>query len=168
MRSELGVGSSFWFTLDLPVAAKTDSSTTVDPTHTEEAPLAGHVLIVEDNRVNQRVAEKLLARLGLTSEIAENGRVALERLAGGSFDALLMDCQMPEMDGFEATRCIRTGRAADVARIPIIAMTANAMSGDRQRCIDAGMDDYISKPVALETLEATLRRWLDGRPDRLA
>ena len=93
--------------------------------------------------------------------IAEDGAVALQRLQEAPIDVILMDCQMPVMDGFETTRRLRAGEAgSDAARLPIIAMTANAMQGDREQCLAAGMDDYLAKPVSREAIVNTLRRWL--------
>ena len=115
------------------------------------------VLLAEDNLVNQKVALKILEKFGLHAEVANNGQEAVDRLAKGGFDLVFMDCQMPEMDGFEATRLIRS---KEVGHVPIIAMTANAMVGDRERCLEAGMDDYISKPVRVEAVQGALERWL--------
>ncbi len=120
------------------------------------------ILLVEDNAVNQRLATKLLEKLECQSEIAANGREALSRLAQGSYDLILMDCQMPEMDGYETTRQIRASESA-FAGIPIIAMTANAMRGDREKCLSAGMNDYLTKPIKAEELERMLGRWAPGR-----
>ena len=121
------------------------------------------LLLVEDNPVNLLVAQKLLSVLGYGCDTAANGEVALQRLASARYDLVFMDCQMPVLDGYSATRRWRGHEAASGARrVPIVAMTANAMAGDRQRCLDAGMDDYLSKPVAREQLEAVLRRWLRG------
>jgi signal transduction histidine kinase/CheY-like chemotaxis protein/HPt (histidine-containing phosphotransfer) domain-containing protein len=125
------------------------------------APLRGHVLLVEDNPVNRQVAQRILGLLGLSLETAENGKEALEKLDAGSFDLVLMDCQMPIMDGYTATRIRRTREAEQrLTRIPIIAMTANAMAGDREKCLGAGMDEYLSKPMNRGLLESTLRKWL--------
>jgi two-component system, sensor histidine kinase and response regulator len=124
------------------------------------------LLLVEDNVVNQRVAGRLLEKAGYELEIAENGRIAVERASQGGYDAILMDCQMPEMDGFEATRRIRVIEGGE-RRVPIIAMTAGAMHGDRDRCVEAGMDDYLSKPVRSSELFAALDRHLDA-PERVA
>ncbi len=121
------------------------------------------LLLVEDNPVNQLVATKMLKKLGCQADIAGNGREALEALSRGAYDLVLMDCQMPEMDGFEATRSIRAGEP-EGRRQPIIAMTALAMSGDRERCLAAGMDDYLSKPVKIEALRETLQRWSPASP----
>ncbi len=117
------------------------------------------VLLAEDNPVNRKVATRLLEKLGLEVESAENGCEAVERVLGGHYDLVLMDCQMPEMDGFEATRRIRAaGRAS--TDLPIVALTANAMSGDRERCLAAGMDEYLTKPLRRERLVEVLGKWL--------
>ena len=119
------------------------------------------VLLVEDNPVNLLVAQKLIAQMDLICESAGDGERALERMAAGNLDLVLMDCQMPVKDGYTATREWRDYENAHrLPRLPIIAMTANAMAGDRQRCLDAGMDDYLSKPVDRSQLEDTLKRWL--------
>jgi signal transduction histidine kinase/DNA-binding response OmpR family regulator len=118
------------------------------------------ILIVEDNPVNQAVAEAMLVRRGYPVEIANNGREALERVFEGGYAAVLMDCQMPEMDGYAATAEIRR-REGDGPRIPIIAMTAHSMAGDRERCLAAGMDDYVPKPLRAEALDAALARWVE-------
>jgi signal transduction histidine kinase/CheY-like chemotaxis protein len=128
--------------------------------------LTGRVLLAEDNPVNQKVATSLLTRAGLDVEVVENGRAALERAEAGGFDAVLMDVQMPVMDGLTAAREIRAGEAArDAARVPIIAMTANAMVGDRDACLRAGMDDYLAKPFTRNQLTDMLRRWLPKAGD---
>jgi signal transduction histidine kinase/CheY-like chemotaxis protein len=123
------------------------------------------VLVVEDNSVNQRVAVALLARAGYSTEVANNGQEALAALARIPFDLVLMDCQMPGMDGLEATRQLRAREQRSGGRMPVIAMTASAMEGDRERCLAAGMDDYLAKPVISAELYAKLARWL---PDALA
>jgi signal transduction histidine kinase/DNA-binding response OmpR family regulator len=119
-----------------------------------------HILVAEDNLVNQKVAVRTLEKLGFRAQIASNGREALQALDRTSFDLVLMDCQMPEVDGFEATRRIRAReRASDGARLPIVAMTANAMTGDREQCLAAGMDDYIAKPFNPQELVRIIERW---------
>jgi two-component system, sensor histidine kinase and response regulator len=128
--------------------------------------LNARVLLVEDNPVNQELALYMLEHLGCAPTVARHGREALVALEKDSFDAVLMDCEMPEMDGFEATASIRqreTSSGGD-RRTPIIALTAGAVDGDREKCLAAGMDDYLSKPFSLEQLEGALRRWLPQVP----
>jgi signal transduction histidine kinase/PleD family two-component response regulator len=120
------------------------------------------ILVVEDNLVNQKVVLVMLKKLGYATEVVDNGQRALDILANEAFDLILMDCQMPVMGGFEATKRIRD-KQSDVINheIPIIALTANAMDGDRERCIESGMNDYLSKPVSTAALQETLVKWLD-------
>ncbi len=113
------------------------------------------ILIAEDNLVNQKVAVRLVQKLGFAADVAANGLEALAALDHSAYDLILMDCQMPEMDGFETTRRIRLAGE----RLPIIAMTANAMKGDREMCLEAGMDDYLTKPIDLSALSTALTRW---------
>jgi|UPI0006800476 PAS domain S-box-containing protein len=120
--------------------------------------LKGKVLLVEDNPINQQVALELLQSFGLLVLVAEDGRAALRRLQESAFDLVLMDVQMPLMDGYETTRQIR--QQPELQQLPVIAMTAHAMSGDREKCLDAGMSDYLSKPIDPAKLLATLRHWL--------
>jgi len=124
-----------------------------------------HILLAEDNSVNQEVALTVLAQLGYSADAVANGRAAIAALAGGSYDLVLMDIQMPEMDGLEATRAIRSGLALVPNRkIPVIAMTANVMSGDQEMCLAAGMDDYIGKPFSRQDLRVVLEHWLTPDP----
>ena len=116
------------------------------------------ILLAEDNRINRRVAVEILTRAGITVETAKNGKEALEAVGKNSYHAVLMDVQMPEMDGIEATRLIRATFSPQA--LPIIAMTAHAMKGDREMCLEAGMNDYVSKPIDQKELFATLTRWL--------
>jgi CheY-like chemotaxis protein/HPt (histidine-containing phosphotransfer) domain-containing protein len=139
-------------------AARTSASTTTA--------LGGVVLLVEDNPVNQDVAREMLESMGLGVHVAEDGVQALEVLANGRYDAVLMDCHMPRMDGFQATRALREReRAQGLLRTPVIALTANALAGDRQACLDAGMDDYLGKPFTSVQLLLTLRRWMPARSE---
>jgi CheY-like chemotaxis protein len=120
------------------------------------------VLLAEDNIVNQKVAILMLEKLGCRVDAVANGREALEALTHIAYDLVFMDCQMPEMDGYEATTTFRAQEVSGSTHVPIIAMTAYAMPDDRERCLQAGMDDYIKKPVNAEVLQAIVQQW--GRP----
>ena len=124
--------------------------------------LAGHrVLVAEDNPVNQKVALKMLENLGVDTFLVDNGREALEALEREPFDLVLMDCHMPEMDGYTAVQALREReRSGSLKRTPVIALTANALEGDREKCVEAGMDDYLPKPLLLDDLSKMLQRWL--------
>jgi len=123
--------------------------------------LGPNILLVEDNPVNREVAVGMLESLGCATDTAENGWTALKAMNAATYDAVLMDCQMPVMDGLAATGEIRRReQASGAARVPIIALTANAMEGDRERCLAAGMDDFLSKPFTQQQLATLLRRWL--------
>ncbi|PID78726.1 hybrid sensor histidine kinase/response regulator [bacterium DOLZORAL124_64_63] len=155
-----GEGSTFHFTLRLE---KRDSDTVsavqgvVDMMEHGDGPLNLKVLVAEDNTTNQAVVSRMLAKLGCEAVIVGNGREAVEAVAEGDFDVVLMDCMMPVMDGYEATCRIRSGEEEAAARrIPIIALTANAMSGERERCLETGMDDFVAKPVTRATLRQAL------------
>lgn len=127
-----------------------------------DAGLDMRVLLVDDNYINQEISVSMLTELGCIVEIANNGIEAIAMAGQTRYDAILMDCQMPEMDGFEATRQIRameTETLSGASRAPIIALTANAMAGDRERCLAAGMDDYLAKPIKIEQLRSTLHSW---------
>jgi CheY-like chemotaxis protein len=121
------------------------------------------ILLAEDNLINQKVALALLKRMGLTADPVANGVEAIEALESTSYDLVLMDCQMPEMDGFEATAVIRDpGSVVRNHAIPVIALTAHAMQGARQKCLEAGMDDYLSKPIVPQALAEVLKKWLSS------
>lgn len=130
------------------------------PAEPSKPSASARILVAEDNPVNQAVARRLLQRLGYRVDVAKNGKLAAEAASQVGYDLVLMDCQMPEMDGFEATVAIRKlpGRAG---RLPIVALTANALIGDRQKCLDAGMDDYLSKPIDAEELGRVVGEWLE-------
>ncbi|MGH2484624.1 MAG: response regulator, partial [Ktedonobacterales bacterium] len=121
---------------------------------------SGLILLAEDNEINQKLAHWQLQRLGYSCHVVASGREALEALATRDYELVLMDCQMPEMDGYEATRAIRANEAGSGKHVPVVAMTANAMQGDRAACIAAGMDDYVTKPVQVEELHAMMERWM--------
>jgi CheY-like chemotaxis protein/HPt (histidine-containing phosphotransfer) domain-containing protein len=123
------------------------------------------VLLAEDNPVNQEVAKAMLTRLGLEFDIANDGQEAVAQMARQSYDVVLMDCQMPVMDGYTASARIREAESESRRRTPIVALTANAMEGDRERCLAVGMDDYLAKPYSVDQLQRTLRRWLPGPPE---
>ncbi len=160
-----GRGSTFWFTVEFATRDEASEEREREATrpHWELPGARGHgpeprILLVEDNQVNQRVALEMLSRLGFKAEVASDGAEAVTAYERGHYSAILMDCQMPIMDGFDATRAIRAAERSD-ARVPIVAMTANAMAGDRERCLDAGMDDHIAKPVELQLLRKVLYRF---------
>jgi len=126
-----------------------------------ESPKQLNILLAEDNLINQKVAKRLLEKLGHRVDIAANGRETVQKWASDSYDLILMDCQMPEMDGYDATREIRSSEAGRW-HIPIAALTANAMPGDREKCLAAGMDAFIAKPIKVDSFTETLKRLLDA------
>ena len=164
MRGQFGVesvpgkGSTFWFEVPLEISTEQSLKQSPDQELELKGELSGHVLLVEDNPINQMVAQKMLEKIGVESTLAADGQEALNMLEQGKFDAVLMDCQMPVMDGFEAARRIR--EQSLLSELPVIAMTANVMEGDREKCLEAGMNDYIGKPVVQADLKKTLARWL--------
>ncbi len=161
VRSESGTGSTFWFDLPFEIASQAERQA-VEGAQQNEQRFSGRVLVAEDNEINQLYIATLLKQLGCECTTVGNGQEAVELLREKPFDLILMDCQMPEMDGFQATRAIRETESdgTDSQRIPIVALTANAIKGDRERCLDAGMDDYLSKPVLVEEVSAVLSRYL--------
>jgi len=168
MDGELGVdsvegeGSTFWFAATFQCSDNVTDVVADSVVSNEATALNAKILLVEDNPINQMVAQKMLEKLGLKAEQANNGVEALKLLNEQAYDLVLMDCQMPEMDGFDATREIRKLEIKSINQnnLPIVAMTANVMSGDRERCLEVGMDDYIGKPVQRDQLESVLRKWL--------
>ncbi len=165
VESEAGKGSRFFFTIPL---GPHDAAAHVTGAHDRAALLGAaagrpaRVLLAEDNVVNQKIARHVLEKAGHSVVVADNGAIALELLGREPepFDIVLMDIQMPDMDGFEATRRIRTDERSTGRHIPIVAMTAHAMKGDRERCLGAGMDDYITKPFRRDELLAVVDRWV--------
>ena len=169
VESEPGRGSEFWFTAKLHAAAAHEqraptphqavvASRSVEQT-LKDRHHGARVLIADDNRINQELATELLRLVDLKVEVADNGRIAVDMARRGAYDLILMDMQMPEMDGLEATRLIRTAAALDST--PIVAMTASAFGADRDACLAAGMNDHIGKPVNPATLYEKMLRWLD-------
>jgi signal transduction histidine kinase/CheY-like chemotaxis protein len=163
VHSEVGVGSTFWFELPLQPAAP-EPEEPLDAVALDEGALSAHVLLVEDDEINKMVVEAMLTRLGCAVDVAEDGEAACAAAARTRYDMILMDCHMPLMDGFEATRRIRDDEAGrQRARTPIVALTADALAGDRERCLAAGMDDYVTKPVSSATLADAVQRWTGRR-----
>jgi len=176
VESESEKGSTFWFTVCLQPPSeehpeeKAEANGISDLIRTE--PLAEQssrdfrVLVAEDYEINQVVVREFLRRFGLECEIVGDGQVAVDRAQSGEFDMILMDCQMPLMDGLQAARVIRDAETPDHGlsrngkRIPIIALTANAVAGDREECLEAGMDDYLTKPITCQALTNMLLRWM--------
>jgi signal transduction histidine kinase/ActR/RegA family two-component response regulator len=155
--SAVGRGSTFWFEVPLGEARAARSRPVPDAApRAQTGRLA--ILLAEDNEINQRIAVSMLRKLGHTATVVGDGRSAVAAVAGRRFDVVLMDCQMPEMDGFDATRAIRGSSDATVAATPIVALTAHAGEEDRERCLAAGMDDYLTKPLRIAELERTLDR----------
>jgi CheY-like chemotaxis protein len=169
-ESQPGSGSTFTIELELDIADSADIAGSHAPAPDGAAarvpawqgsPL---VLVVEDNPVNQIVAVRALERCGCRTELAADGHEALQALARYHYDVVLMDCQMPGLDGYAATAELRR-RETDGRHTPVIAMTAHGMTGDRERCLQAGMDDYICKPMKQQILAGMLRRWLSRDPE---
>ena len=160
VESELGKGSTFCFTLPYGIVKQAD--TKPKSAKTELAPLSGALLLAEDNPVNKMVAMKMLRSFGLTVVHAENGAKALDAFKNGSFDLVLMDIQMPEMDGYESTINIRQWEKDERSgHTPIVALTANVLTADRARCFEVGMDDFLAKPIKMTDLHKTLKHWLE-------
>jgi two-component system, sensor histidine kinase len=177
VESEEGKGSTFWFTAVFEKQMARPGSADERPAEIEGGGIIGRfaaepiipesfkrkirILVAEDNPVNQKVAQAMLRKMGLQADVVANGLEAVNALRSIPYDLVLMDCQMPEMDGFEATRVIRQeGSKSLNPRIPIIAMTAATMQGDREKCIQAGMSDFIAKPIQIRELSEMLARWL--------
>jgi signal transduction histidine kinase/ActR/RegA family two-component response regulator len=166
LESRPGEGANFYFDLPFELAApvvETTPAPTAAAGAAASAPVAAverHILVVEDNPINQTLVKTILAKLGYRHTLAGNGQLALDALDAGDFDLILMDCQMPVMDGYEATRIIRHRELGSGQRIPILAVTAHALGGDRERCLEAGMDDYLAKPYRFEEIREKIARLL--------
>ena len=152
-------GSLFFFDVQLARAKAPPEPVAAPPPTLPESLQGARILVAEDNPVNQRVVLAMLGKLGVKAELAQNGRLAVEAMAREAFDLILMDCQMPEMDGLEATRQIR---ARGQTQVPILALTANALVGDREACLASGMNDFLTKPIKPQVLKDALQRWLQS------
>jgi CheY-like chemotaxis protein len=167
VASDPGRGSEFWFSVELGIAPAPTATAAPAPVRERLSTTSGlppglRVLVVEDNDINRRFAEALLKKIGCAFCAAGNGREALEALEKQAYDIVLMDCMMPEMDGYEATRRLRQHEArTGLPRVPVIALTAGASSGDIDKCRAAGMDDYLSKPYSVEALRSKIARWIN-------
>jgi CheY-like chemotaxis protein len=160
VESQIGKGSNFWFTLQLALGSVSVAGA---EEISENLPLREkpwRILVGEDNQVNQMIITKILEKFGMKVDIAGNGKEVIEAIQSRPYDLIFMDCHMPVMDGYQATSFIRESKSVINSRIPIIAMTANAMKGDRERTLQAGMDDYISKPLDIKKVKVLLSKWL--------
>ena len=164
LESTPGLGSTFGFTVPLEVGPDNKMSSVLTALQQAPATLHGTVLLAEDNVVNREIAVAMLELLGCTVEIAEDGREVLDAVNARSYDLILMDCQMPNLDGLNASRLIREqeNRRPQRRRLPIVALTANAMEGDREQCLAAGMDGYLAKPFTFDQLHHALAPWLEN------
>jgi CheY-like chemotaxis protein len=163
VSSTPGAGSVFAFALELPVVSLPAAPAVVSATGLEV--LRGRVLLVDDNDINRLVAAGMLAMLGVTVEQCVNGQEAVDRLRSERFDLVLMDNQMPVLDGLAATRVIRADESSNArSRTPIIGLTANALEGDADRNLHAGMDGHVPKPISVKQLHAVLSKWLPMQP----
>lgn len=177
VESVEGEGSTFWFTVPLQIASEGTKAVNLYDEHAGQQevvlPKEAKILVVDDHPINRVFASKILTKLGIENiTLAKDGKEALEFIEQEDFDLVLMDCQMPEIDGYEATKWVRIMEDQEERKhLPIIAMTANAMVGDRKKCLDAGMDDYLSKPIKADKLTKMLHKWLLGKetaqPDSL-
>jgi CheY-like chemotaxis protein len=159
-------GTTFWCTVEMPRGEATGAAPSAPSANSaargEHA--GARVLVVDDDSINQLVALAMVRKLGYLADVATDGIEALAALARTRYAAVLMDCQMPHMDGYQATTALREGGGAP-AETPVIAMTAGAMKADREQCLAAGMDDYISKPITSESVDAVLAHWTLPAPD---
>jgi CheY-like chemotaxis protein len=175
VESEPGRGSTFWFTVAVKGGAEASPPllggdhvppAAAERTRPAESTAAGAprplcILVAEDNAVNQRVAVRMLEKAGHRVDLVSTGREAVEAVGRTPYDLVFMDCLMPQMDGFEATRAIRSAEVGTDRHLPIVALTANAMQRDREQCLAAGMDDHLTKPFTKQALTAAVERWAE-------
>ncbi|MDJ0806135.1 MAG: ATP-binding protein [Gammaproteobacteria bacterium] len=166
VQSEVGVGSTFSFTMQFEIDFEGEPISTLpsEPMKDRNIRFSGRVLVAEDNSVNQEVIQRMLEMLGCDAVLVGSGQAACKAAAASSFDLVLMDCHMPGLDGFEATRCIRQQENGGV-RVPVVALTADVQTEAKDRCMAAGMDDYLSKPFTLQQLQKKIEPWLSGSED---
>lgn len=170
VESESGVGSNFWFDLPLlptlrpDTRSESDDASSVEWSEALSGVHAAHILVAEDNPINQQVVRAMLEKLGMTVFVVEDGAQAVQAALSQPFDLVLMDCQMPTMDGYEATAEIRAS-ANSQSKIPIIALTANVLLEDQQKCISAGMDAFLAKPVSVSDLSRLIVQHLAPNTD---
>jgi CheY-like chemotaxis protein len=165
LESSLGKGSTFWSELSFAIAAQDPDSESPEQEHAFSPIRRMRILLAEDNHINQKVATHMLQNLGYQVDVAADGVEAVQLWSAGHYDLIFMDGQMPHMDGYQATEEIRSReRQQGMKAIPIVALTAHALAGDRERCLIAGMNDYLSKPVDVKALRRVLDTWLHAAP----
>lgn len=167
--STVGKGSTFWFEVVLPLASGAVAQKAHEvnqPNRWDTATVSANkkyrILIAEDNTVNQIITKKMIEKMGFYADVVANGHEVMNAINVAPYDLILMDCHMPEMDGYEATKAVRVIEKTTKEHIPILAMTANAMAGDAEKCLAVGMDDYISKPIAIDKLAVIIKKWLES------
>jgi CheY-like chemotaxis protein len=158
--SSVGRGSTFWFALTLDNSVRTVSAPRVKPVIPATRFEGASILVAEDNVINQKILLAMLRKMGFKAQAVANGLEVLSLLHEVPFDMILMDCQMPEMDGYACSQRIRQSGSLANPDLPIVAMTANALKGDRERCLAAGMNDYCTKPIDVHDLAEVIERWL--------
>ena len=161
LNSEVGKGSTFWFTAEFKNGNEAAVKSEANQTAYAQTKITGRVLIAEDNPINQTIAVKIVEKMGCHADAVGNGLEAVNAFKNFPYDLILMDCHMPEMDGFEATKAIREFEKENNRKpIPIIALTASAMSSDKDQCFQSGMNDYLTKPVDIPRIHSALLKWI--------
>ncbi|MFT5266306.1 MAG: CheY-like chemotaxis protein, partial [Polaribacter sp.] len=165
LESELGEGSTFFFDLVMPIGEQKSTKKDIDPTLPIASDLqfdGNHILLVEDNKINVMVAMKFLKKWGLRVDVAENGQIALDKIQQNNYELVLMDLDMPVLDGYEATAAIRDSKEERISQLPIIALSASAVSDFREKAMELGMNEYVTKPFKPEELYGVLSGVLSG------